>query len=287
MPVLANFFPLPAVLIAMSSFFLISCGGPRKFKFQKNACHFRVDRGHTVKWNNLPVTIYTQSSMSDPEVQNLAYAVDIWNQAWDNETKQGRLFDLVGDININLEESYNDEVNVTFSIVNLEESKMKPNEQGKTIILNKYGGSIYDTDILINKSNFEYYIEGEEYEEELLAQRRNFHSSERVLASSVNQGVWQALTNTLTGMWGWLAFWSRKAKNRRLSSVEKEIPKNQVDLISLYIHELGHSAGLVHIERFERKSIRTGPMNPYLRRGEVRRKIQEEELSSLACTYSI
>ncbi len=58
----------------------------------------------------------------------------------------------------------------------------------------------------------------------------------------------------------------------------------KIDLVALFVHELGHVLGLVHIEPSEKDDYTT--MSPYLARGDVeRREIGPIELNALKCEY--
>jgi hypothetical protein len=57
----------------------------------------------------------------------------------------------------------------------------------------------------------------------------------------------------------------------------------KIDLVALYVHELGHVLGLVHIEP---KDGAYTAMSPYLERGDVeRREVGPIELDALKCEY--
>jgi len=59
---------------------------------------------------------------------------------------------------------------------------------------------------------------------------------------------------------------------------------NEIDMVALFVHELGHVLGLVHIQPSEDEPYTV--MNPYLARGDTdRREIGPVELNALECEY--
>lgn len=71
-------------------------------------------------------------------------------------------------------------------------------------------------------------------------------------------------------------------KKRDAFSVSDEAQIGKIDLVALYVHELGHVLGLLHIDETEGYTT----MAVYLPRGTVdRRQVGQVELDALKCEY--
>jgi len=245
---------------------------------ETNACDFRVDRGFTVKWSSLPVPLYVHNEVHSAAYKHFVYAVDIWNESWNDSTLgSGRLFEIMGEQSLSFspadEEASNDKKNMLF--LDTDMGLLLPKQQGSTFIRNYWGGSIFDADITINGVDYRFYYEDGPIDYFVYTKVPKL-SAERFLASTVSDTFWSRFLGFFKALWYFLI----QKPTRTLSSSRSGISKREVDLISLYIHELGHLAGLVHIET----SI-DNIMYPHLAYGQIRRSIGERELRSLKCNY--
>ena len=246
--------------------------------FDANECDFRVDRGFVVKWSQLPVPLYVHRDVSSAASKNFSYAVDIWNESWNYHTGgRGRLFDIVGElldssVSPDEDEASNDEINMLF--LDTEKGLLLPKQQGSTFIRNYLGGSIFDADITINGVDYKFYYEDKPFDYSVYTKVPKL-STGRFLASTVSESFWSRFLGLVWSFWKLIT-----KKPTRTISASHRISKREIDSISLYVHELGHLAGLVHIE-ISRNNI----MYPHLAYGQIRRDIGPRELTSLACTY--
>ena len=260
-------------------FTFVSCGFQGLQTGTKNTCHFRVDRGFSVKWETLPVLVYVHESVPDISRKNFMYAVDMWNESWNYHIGKGKLFDLVGEVQIRHipgKNSPEDGVNVFF--LDRQYKILHAHQQGTTHIRNYFGGSIYEADIIVNNIDHKFHYEKNSFNYSVYTKVPKL-STERFLASTSSDSFWKHFLYAFKTILNFFAFW--KDKDTRGPSARKvPILKTEVDFISLAIHELGHLAGMVHIENTP------SVMNPKLKKGQIRRDIGEIALDSLACGYS-
>lgn len=264
--------------------YLCSCGsGPGSNSIatleggERNECYFRLDRGYVIKWKNLPIPVYIHNSTSEVTERNMTYAVDIWNESWHYYAGKGRLFELMGSINQEAPDKSGDGINMIF--IDNDMSLLNNRQQGTTQIRNKFGGDIFDADIIINNIDHDYFYEHESYNYRAHTPLSKLDNS-RFLASSVSDSFWNRLVNIFKPLLNKLFFWKKTKK--RSPDRERQIQSYEIDFISLAIHELGHTAGLVHIEPHK---ISDSIMNPQLRRGLIRRDISDRELNYMSCNY--
>ena len=262
--------------------YLCSCGSgpgsngiPTIEGSERNECYFRLDRGYIIKWKNLPIPIYIHNSTSEMTEKNMKYAVDIWNNSWHYYAGKGILFELMGSVAQDAPDKSGDGINMLF--IDNDMSLLNNKQQGTTQIRNKFGGTIFDADIIINNIDHDYFYENESYDY-IAHTPLSKLSNSRSLASSVSDSFWNRLLNIFKPLLNTLFFW--KKADDRTPDRERQIQSYEIDFISLAIHELGHTAGLVHIEPSS-NSI----MNPQLRRGLIRRDISDIELNYMSCNY--
>ena len=243
-------------------------------------CRFRADRGFIIKWRDLPIPIYTHTSLPPLTRKNFIYALDIWNEAWNYHTSRGPLFELMGgtDVHYNpLQEGAWDEINIIY--LDQKYYFLDKEKQATTYTNNAFGGIMLEADIIFNGIHQKWYYEKEDFDY-LAWTKVPALSTARYLASVSTESFWKRFLYAFQGALDFLAFW-RKKMERVPSSDRSNIGRNESDFISVAIHELGHHAGLGHID--DRKSI----MNTRLLVGTTRRDIGEFELASLACGYQI
>ena len=259
-------------------FVFVSCGYTNmEWGAQQSKCNFRVDRGFVVKWGELPIPVYIHESMSTLARKNFLYAMDMWNESWNYYTGTGRLFELIGEVQMNYSLNRDvdgDGVNIVF--LDKRHRMLDSHQQGTTHIRNYFGGAIYDADIVMNNVDYIYYYEKEDFDYSEYTQVPEL-STARSLASTTPRSFWKRFLYAFQSFLDFLTFW--KKKEPRGLARDSHISKREVDFISLSLHELGHLGAMVHIEG--QPSI----MNPELGRGQIRRDIREIELSKLACGY--
>ena len=233
--------------------YLCSCGlGPESNGIstleghsERNKCYFRLDRGYVIKWKNLPIPIYIHNSTSEVAEKNMAYAVDIWNQSWHYHTGKGPIFELIGIVNQKAPDQSGDHINMLF--IDSDMHLLKQKQQGTTHIRNAFGGTIFDADIIINNIDHDYFYENESFDYIAHTPLSKLNHS-RSLASSISDSLWNRFLNLLKPLLSKLFFWKKTEK--RSPDREQQIQSYEIDFISLVIHELGHTAALVHIEPF-------------------------------------
>ena len=260
-------------------FAFVSCGFQGLETGTKDACHFRVDRGFSVKWESLPILVYIHESVPDISRKNFVYAIDMWNESWNYYTGKGLLFDLVGEVQLKHVPGKNapdDGVNVFF--LDRKYKILSAHQQGSTHVRNYFGGSIYEADIILNSIDYELYHERGFFDYSVYTKVPKL-STERFLASTSPESFWGHFLYAFKAVLKFFTFWKKDEEKRSPSARKVPISKREVDFISLSLHELGHLAAMVHIENTP--SI----MNPKLSRGQIRRDIGEIELSNLACGY--
>ena len=273
-----HLFPFLLFLSACGSYFPHSGKHfPTKEGVSRNECYFRVNRGYVVRWKNLPIPVYIHKNVNSTANKNILYAIDIWNQSWHFHTGKGSLFEPIGPVNQNVPDASGDGINLFFM-----DNKLKllsSTQQGTTFIRHEFGGSIYDADIIINNIHFDYFYENDSFDYTLHA-KGPVSSYSRSLASSLPSSFWSSFISMFKALLKAVFFW-KKPKGRSPDS-ESKISKQQIDFISLTIHELGHLSGLVHIDPYTSSN---SIMNPELSRGAIRRDIKDQELNYLACHY--
>ena len=244
---------------------------------ERNECFFRVDRGYIIKWKSFPIPVYIHYSTSPGTKKNMEYAMDIWNNSWHYYTGKGALFESMGSAEQKVPDRSGDGVNVVF--IDDHMNLLSYKQQGTTQIRNKFGGNIYDADITINNIDHDYFYEGNSFDYMAYTPAYKLNSS-RLLASSINESFWDRLLYILKPVIKLLFFWQKKEE--RKPDQDQKIQRHEIDFISLAIHELGHLAGLVHIEN---SHISDSIMNPKLGRGIIRREIRDQELDYISCNY--
>lgn len=259
-------------------FLCVSCGYAGLEGGGQNECYFRVDRGFVVKWKELPVPVYIHESVSDLARNNFVYAMDMWNESWNYYTGKGRLFELMGEVQLERTPNKKDDgdgVNVLF--IDRREKILTPVQQGSTHIRNYFGGTIYEGDIVVNNIHYKYYYEQKSFDYSVYTKVPEL-STQRSLASTSPESFWRQFLYAFRSVLNFISFWKDKA-SRFPAAREPPISKKEVDFISLALHEFGHLAAMVHIDHT--LSI----MNSKLKKGQIRRDIGELELKNLACGY--
>ncbi len=244
---------------------------------ERNDCYFRLDRGYVIKWKSLPIPVYIHNSTTETTNKNMKYAIDIWNNSWHYHSGKGALFELMGSIEQSAPDRSGDGINMVFIDNNMKLLNHK--QQGTTQIRNKFGGNIYDADITINNIDHDYFYEDNSFDYIAYTPISRLTQS-RSLASSTTDSFWNRLLEIFKPLLKILFFW--QTTEDRSPDRELTIGSHEIDFISLAIHELGHLAGLVHIEY---SHISDSIMNPQLKRGMVRREISNTELSYMSCNY--
>ena len=264
--------------------YLCSCGSglgsegfPTLEGDERNKCYFKLDRGYVIKWKNLPIPIYIHNSTSALVEKNMAYAVDIWNQSWHYHTGKGAIFELMGTANQEAPDKSGDGINML--LIDNDMNLLTIKQQGTTMMRNKFGGTIFDADIIINNIDHDYFYENESFDYIAHTPLSKLNHS-RSLASSVSDSLWNRFLNLLKPLLSKLFFW--KKTEERSPDRERQIQSYEIDFISLAVHELGHVTGLVHIEPYK---LDNNIMNPKLRRGIFRRDISDTELDYISCNY--
>ena len=261
--------------------FNVSCGSgslPFVGGTGQNECNFRVHRGFVVKWENLPIPVYIDSSVSQLTQENIYYSIDMWNSAWNYKTGRGRLFELIGKAHVDYlpnDKAANDDTNIVF--LDRKYRLLSSHQQGVTNVRSDLIRGIHDGDIIFNNVDFRFFYEQEAIDYSAYTKVPKF-AEHRRLASSSPASFMTNFFNSIKSFLRFFAFWLEKPSPRDPSR-KKQIPQSQLDFISLALHELGHLAALVHIDNVP--SI----MNSTLRKGQIRRNIGDIELNSLSCEY--
>lgn len=245
---------------------------------ETNSCSFRTDRGFVVKWKELPIPVYIHSDVSDQSHKNFIYVMDMWNESWNYHSGQGRLFEFIGETEVDYilsKDAKGDGINIVF--MDSVNHFLTSDKQGTTHILNTFGGSIFEGDIVVNNIHYRYYYENNDFEYSDYTNVPKLSTS-RTLASHLPKTFLEQFIYVFKSVFNFLNIW-KVDNNRAPTAATKKINPNQVDFISLVLHEFGHLSGLQHIDY--QKSI----MNSRLKKGELRRKIGELELSQLSCGY--
>ena len=259
---------------------LLSCGYTTVDELgSPDNCRFRVDRGFIIKWRDLPIPLYAHTSLAPLTRKNFIYAIDMWNEAWNYHTNTGPLFEFMGntDTPYNPTATNNDEINILY--MDKRYYVLDKEKQATTHTLNTFGGIMIEADIIFNGIHHRWHYEKESIDYTAYTKVPAL-STGRYLASTTTQSFWTKFLYAFQGALDFLTFWRAKIK-RTPSADTPRIKEDENDFISVAIHELGHHAGLGHID--DRKSI----MNAKLLVGTTRRDIGEFELSSLACGYRI
>ncbi len=244
-------------------------------------CNFRTTFGKTNRWGELPVSIYTHSSVLAEEDRNLEHAVDIWNEAWHYHSEQGVLFEIIGSVDHKMPDEKLDKTN-TFYVERDAVGTIFPlKEQAITRTNSSYvTGLMNDGDIIINGEDFEYFYEDDELDYSKYTNVPALSTARR-LASTFEHSFWTKWLMAIQSFMKKLVFWKPKVAGRKPSSKPKRIPKDEIDFISLCIHELGHLLGMVHEEQ-DNANI----MYPSLAKAQIRRKISRKDLKRVSCGYS-
>ena len=261
---------------------LLSCGYTTVDELgSPDNCRFRVDRGFIIKWRSLPIPIYAHASLPSLPRQNFLYAIDMWNEAWNYHTGEGPLFEFMGNTDVRYTPRSKAEDRDGISIIYMDKKHyvLEKEIQATTDTLNTFGGIMVEADVIFNGIHQRWHYEktGFDY---LAYTKIPALSTGRYLASTSTESFWRRFLYAFQGFLDFWTFWKKKVK-RAPSADKPRIRKNESDFISVAIHELGHHAGLGHID--DRKSI----MNTNLSTGAIRRDIEEFELSSLACGYKM
>jgi len=266
-------------IIILCVFLCAGCGMPNLMDDAiVNSCSFRVDRGFVVKWNTLPIPVYLHESTANITRKNFLAAIDMWNESWNYHSGKGALFELIGEVQMDYVPSKDpkgDEINILY--IDNKHKFLSSKQQGVTHVRNSFGGSIREGDITINNIDYLYFYEPGSFDYSVYTNVPKL-STARFLASSSPKSFWQNFLYALKPLWNMLTFW-KKQDTRTPAARKVPISKREVDFISLSIHELGHLAGMAHIEGQE------SVMNPQLSRGQIRRNINELELNKLSCVY--
>ncbi len=268
------------IVLFITLFLFVGCGLSNFQGEGKNSCNFRVDRGFMVRWEELPVPIYIHESVPSITRKNFVYAMDMWNESWNYYAKQGPLFELVGEVQVNSvpgQQDSGDGINILF--LDKKHQILLAKQQGSTHIRNYFGGSIIEGDIIINNVHYKYFYEKESFDYSVWTKVPKL-STNRSFASTSPRSFFQQFLYAFQAFWDFISFWKKKS-TRVPTAIRPEISKNEVDFISLALHEFGHLAGAIHIEN------KNGIMNAGLKKGQIRRDIGDIELGSLACGYEI
>jgi hypothetical protein len=184
----------------------------------EKSCHFQQNSyEQRVSWQQTPVTMFADLSLTEEQVTALEDALEIWNQALLKHRKGKKVFKFGGILqkHIGLKNDYMNVVSLT------DNWDGDIAEQAQTMLLWE-GTTILEADIIVN---------GE----------------------------------------------------KPFSVLDTGEP-GKIDMVALFVHELGRVLGLLHIEPTEKDPYTV--MNPYLARGDVeRRTIGSVELNALACEY--
>ena len=259
---------------------MISCGYTTVEDLgHPNNCHFRVHNGFIIKWQELPIPVYTHISLSALARKNFIYAVDIWNESWNYYTGQGALFEFMGDTDVHYNPQNRNDDGINILYMDKRHYFLSENKQATTYTQNIFGGLMVEADIIFNGIHHKWFYEKEAFDYSAYTKVPAL-STGRYLASTSPETFWQRFLSAYTKVLDFFSF--RRQPNRRTpSSEEVQIGKKETDFISVGVHELGHHAGLGHID--DQLSI----MNTKLAEGQIRRDIGELALSSLACGYRV
>ena len=249
----------------------------------QNECNFQVKGNRVVRWKKRPIPVYVHKSLSSPAYHNFSYAVDIWNSTWNHHTGGGgRLFDFVGDVEFDYPfqspKTSRDKINTLFYLNDEARGVFFKNEQGATLLKsNGLTGTIYDADILVNGLNNDFFYEDDQFDYSVYTNVPGL-SAARGLASWAGR---PSLWSRILGLFDFLKKFLFKKPDRQVAARRPRISLKESDFISFAIHELGHLAGLMHMQ-----SSRNNVMYSHLTVGQIRRNIDEGALHSLSCVYA-
>ncbi len=271
------------IILILLCFFLYSCGYYTS-TYEVGECNFRLDRGFVIKWDTLPIPVFVHKTFPSVARNNILHCVNIWNESWNHHTSAGRLFEVMGDtdgeVSQNVEGGFSSADKMNLIFFDRRYKILESALQGTTRIQNSFGGSIYDGDIVFNGIHFDYFYEDSDmnYSEYTGVPPL---STARFLASSRTPSFWTSWLLGFYSLLDALMFW-KKDISRDISRLpsSKSIKKDEVDFLSLCMHEFGHLSGLVHNDK-EKGNI----MNSSLAKGQIRRVIDKMNLSSLSCSY--
>lgn len=256
-------------------FLCVSCGYVGMEQGEKDACNFRVDRGFVVKWKELPIPVYTHPTVPTMAHKNFIYAVDMLNKSWNYYSGKGRLFEWIGEVDAVVPtKEVEDGVNIFF--VDTNHGVLSSIKQGSTFNRNYFGGIMYEGDILINAVHHKYYYIKGDFDYSTYTSVPEL-STRRSLASTSSRSFWQQFLYAFQSFLDFFSVFWKEKEDRTPSARSTQIPKNRLDAISLYLHELLHLSALLHEKQ--------GIMQETLAPGVIRRNITEIELSRLACGY--
>ena len=264
------------ILLYLLLFLCISCGYVGTEEGERDSCNFRVDRGFVVKWKELPIPVYIHQSVPDIARKNFVYAMDMLNESWNYYSGKGRLFELIGEVETAVPTKENSEDDVNIFFVDQKYGLLSSMQQGSTLTRNYFGGTMYEADVIVNNIHHRYHYERGSFDYSAYTNVPELSTS-RSLASTSSRSFWGQFLYAFQSFLDFFSDFWRKKQDRVPSAQQPQIPKNKIDAISLYLHELLHLSALLH----EKKGI----MQETLAGGKIRRDITEIELSRLACGY--
>ena len=308
-------------VLVLSLFFSTGCvidtsrlfSSPGPYQGIQDSCGFSVDEhsGKGVRWkkSKFPVIFKIHTEVPIKAEKNFISAVEHWNLAWTHylEDKGLEPFDLYYvDRRGVYEGNAGPDGNNLFLFVHDNFSKYENPTSVQAITslrVNKFSSNIEDTDILVNRENFEFFYDSS-YDKEIELAHKDFQQK-RFLASLRTPGPFVQMMNKIKSFFSFFLKPFKKAKPvRQIADYRVRVPRNLVDFPSLMIHELGHVPGRGHFnddeyhthfasreqreskkKRVKSKNSHLSVMEPRLLRGNARRDITEYDLENLFCAY--